>query len=116
MSKRTIRCRMQPPPVMAAQLAATAQAFADACNHVLAYAVKHNVSNNIKLHHACYRDIRAVHELSANLAVRAIRRVNAAMTACRKRKAKPKEFRSTSIDYDARIFDYREKEETVSLT
>ena len=107
---------MQPTPVVVAQLAATARAFADACNHTLAYAVQSGTSNNVKLHHACYRDIRTVHGLSANLAVRAIRRVSAAMTACRKRKRVPKAFAPSSIDYDARIFDYREQDETVSLT
>lgn len=107
---------MQPTPVMAAQLSATVKAFADACNHVLSYAVKNGVSNNVKLHHACYRDIRAAHGLSANLAVRAIRRVAAAMTAAKYRRRVPAAFAPTSIDYDARIFDYREQDEIVSLT
>jgi IS605 OrfB family transposase len=101
---------------MAAQLSATATAFADACNATLAIAVPANVSNNIKLHHLAYGMIRERFKLSANLAVRAVRRVAGAMTAAKKRKQNPVAFRPSSIDYDARIFDYREKDETVSLT
>lgn len=116
MSKRTIRCKMQPTPTMAEQLTATCEAFAAACNSCLTVAVRDDVSNNIKLHHACYASIRADFGLSANLAVRAVRRVSAAMTAAKKRGKQPREFRPTSIDYDARIFAFREQDETVSLT
>ncbi|WP_157679816.1 hypothetical protein [Nitrosococcus watsonii] len=101
---------------MAKQLADTCESFANACNEALAVAVRQNISNNIKLHHACYTDIRKTHGLSANLAVRAIRRVNAAMTRAKRYGGKPRAFRPTSVDYDARIFAFRESDETVSLT
>jgi transposase len=65
---------------------------------------------------ACYTDIRKNHGLSANLAVRAIRRVSAAMTRAKRYGGKPRAFRPTSVDYDARIFAFREGDETVSLT
>lgn len=107
---------MAPTPTMAASLAATCQRFADACNSILATALKDNISNEVKLHHATYYSTRAQFGLSANLAVRAIRRVAAAMTASKRRGKKPGEFRPTSIDYDARIFAFRERDETVSLT
>jgi IS605 OrfB family transposase len=94
----------------------TCETFAWACNAILARAVAEDVSNNVTLHRLVYADIRADYGLSANLVVRAIRRVSAAMHAAQKRKRTPKEFRPTSIDYDARIFDYRERDETVSLT
>lgn len=115
-SKRTICCKMAPTPKMAAQLSATVSAFAEACNTVLGVALPGNTSNNIALHHLTYRMIRKEFSLSANLAVRVIRRVSEAMTAAKRRGGKPSVFRPTSIDYDARIFDYREKDETVSLT
>jgi putative transposase len=94
----------------------TCEAFAWACNAILTVALEHNISNNVKLHRLVYRTIRDDYGLSANLVVRAIRRVSAAIIAAKKRKRTPKEFRPTSIDYDARIFDYRERDETVSLT
>jgi predicted transposase len=101
---------------MAKQLADTCESFANACNDALAVAVQRNISNNIKLHHACYTDIRKNHGLSANLAVRAIRRVSAAMTRAKRYGGKPRAFRPASVDYDARIFAFREGDETVSLT
>lgn len=94
----------------------TCEAFAWACNAILERALAEGISNNVKLHRLVYTDIRAEYGLSANLVVRAIRRVSAAIVAAKKRKRTPKEFRPTSIDYDARIFDYRERDETVSLT
>ena len=116
MSKRAIRCKLSPTPTMAASLSATCTVFADACNAILAVAAETGTSNNIELHHLTYRSTRSKFQLSANLAVRAIRRVSQAMTAWKRRGAQPKSFRPTSIDYDARIFDYRPKDETVSLT
>jgi len=116
MSKRTIRCQMAPTPTMAASLQVTCETFAAACNAILALAVEQHVSNNVTLHHLVYAQIRADFGLSANLTVRAIRRVSAAMHAAKKRTRVPTQFRPTSIDYDARIFDYREADETVSLT
>lgn len=38
------------------------------------------------------------------------------MTAAKRRGGKPQGFQPSSIDYDARIFAFREKDETVSLT
>ena len=116
MSKRAIRCKLSPTTTMAASLSETCVAFAGACNAILAVAIETGTSNNIELHHLAYRSTRNDFKLSANLAVRAIRRVSQAMTAWKARGAQPKGFRPTSIDYDARIFDYRAKDETVSLT
>ena len=103
-SKRAIRCKMSPTPTMAASLSRTCVVFADACNAILATALKTGTSNNLELHRLCYRDTRSQFKLSANLAVRALRRVSQAMTASKTRGGKPSLFRPTSIDYDARIF------------
>jgi putative transposase len=116
MSKRTIRCQMGPTAPMIEALDRTCETFAAACNAILATAVQEGVSNNVTLHRLVYGQIRADFRLSANLVVRAIRRVSAAMHAAKRRKRTPKQFRPTSIDYDARIFGYREADETVSLT
>src|SRR5262245_44248098 len=101
MSKRTIRCKMAPTAPMIEALDRTCETFAWACNAILARALAAGVSNNVKLHRLVYADIRADYGLSANLVVRAIRRVSAAMIAAKKRQRLPKEFRPTSIDYDA---------------
>ena len=63
-----------------------------------------------------YNDIRVLFGLSANLAVRACARVGANRKTA-KQKGKPvKEFKPKSADYDARIFAFREKDWTASLT
>jgi putative transposase len=116
MSKRTIRCQMAPTQPMIEALDRTCEAFAWACNAILERALAEGISNNVKLHRLVYRTIREDYGLSANLVVRAIRRVSAAIHAAKRRQRTPKQFRPTSIDYDARIFDYRERDETVSLT
>jgi IS605 OrfB family transposase len=101
---------------MAEALAATTEAFAGAANVVLAHSRKLKTSNKVKLQHACYREIRKRFGLSANLAIRAIARVAYAVKIAAKRGKSVGTFHATSVDYDARIFDYREKDEAVSLT
>ena len=61
----------------------------------------------------CYREVRDTFGLSANLAIRAIARVCAALKVPERAHSA---FRPTSIDYDARIFSFREWDWTVSLT
>ena len=62
---------------------------------------------------ACYREVRAIFGLSANLAIRAIARVCTALKVPEKTHST---FKPKSIDYDARIFSFRERDWTVSLT
>lgn len=116
METRTICCKLLTTPTMADALHDTSRCFADACNHVLKIAVEEKTHNAIKLHKLCYIEVRELFGLSANLAVRSIRRVVACMTKLKGKRKCPKEFKPKSIDYDARIFSYRERDETVSLT
>ncbi len=91
------------------------KAFADACNYANAQ-VKPGITSKTTIQSQVYQDIRAKFGLSANQAVRVCARVGANRKAA-KLKGKPvKEFRPTSADYDARIFAFREKDWTVSLT
>lgn len=101
---------------MADALKETSERFSDACNHVLNIAFEEKTHNAIKLHKLCYTEIRKLFGLSANLAVRSIRRVVASITNLKGKRKSPKRFKPKSIDYDARIFSYRERDETVSLT
>lgn len=116
MKKRTICCKLLTTPTISDALHDTSKCFADACNYVLKVAIKEKTHNAIKLHNLCYAQVREFFGLSANLAVRAIRRVVSCMTCLKGNRKCPKEFKPKSIDYDARIFSYREKEEAVSLT
>ncbi|MCI0460841.1 MAG: transposase [Gemmataceae bacterium] len=110
---RTIVCKLDPTAKQVAEIEATLQAFAHACNHIVEVSHREQTTNKVILQHACYREVRATFGLSANLTVRAIGRV------CAARKAQDKKhstFAPTSIDYDQRIFSFRESDWTFSLT
>lgn len=104
---RTICCKLDLLPEQADALAATAEAFAKACNYVLAVKAKSGEVSQFGLHKLCYEQVRQRFGLSANLAVRAIARVAAAK--------KGKAFNRASVDYDARLFSFREKDWSFSL-
>jgi IS605 OrfB family transposase len=99
-----------------AALDQTAKAFAEGCGMILEVSRKEKTSNKVKLQHAAYGDVRKKTGLSANLTIRAIARVAYAVKIAAKRGKYVSEFRPTSIDYDQRIFVYRERDESVSVT
>ena len=117
MSTRSIRCRLVTTEHTALALTATCAVFARACNSILASALVHNEFNAIGLQKLVYRQVRDDFPLTANLAVRAIRRVVTALTvSAREKKPLPKKYKPTSVSYDSRIFAYREADETVSIS
>lgn len=107
---------MAPMALQGDTLRNTLRKYALACDAILEVAVREKTSNKVKLQHLAYHDIRKRFDLSANLAVRAIARVCWAVKAAKRKGRAVKRFRPTSIDYDERIFAYRENEEAVSLT
>jgi len=114
--QRTVVCKMNPAPAVADALKDTLEKYALACDAVLVVAVREKTSNKVKLQHLIYHEIRERFGLSANLAVRAIARVAWAIKAAKRKGRSIKNFKPTSIDYDERIFAYRENEEAVSLS
>ena len=116
MQKRTICCKLNTFPQNAEELERTSQVFADACNFVLGIAKQEKVSDAIRLHELCYKQVRALFGLKANLAIRSIRRVSATLTRLKGKRRAPKKFSPKSIDYDARIFSFWEEKEMISLT
>src|SRR5688500_8583434 len=94
---RTIACKLAPTIEQRAELDATLVAFADACNFVAEVARRIHSNNKVEVQHACYAEVRSRFGLSANLAIRAIARVCAALKV--KSKAHST-FEPTSIDYD----------------
>lgn len=110
---RTLACKLTPTPTQRAEIDATLLAFADACNFIADVARREHTTNKVKLQRICYTDVRTRFGLSANLAIRAIARVCAALKI--KTKAHST-FAPTSIDYDQRIFSFREWDWTFSLT
>ena len=111
----TLVCKLHPTPEQVAKIEATLKAFADGCNYAN-QVVKPNVTNKVVIQAQTYEQLRSQFGLAANLAVRVCARV-AANRKTAKAKGKPvRAFQPTSADYDARIFAFREKDWTVSLT
>jgi len=111
----TLVCKLQPTSEQVAKIETTLKAFADACNYAN-QVVKPAITSKRTIQSLVYDQIREKFGLSANLAVRACARVGANRKTA-KAKGKPvKTFKPTSADYDARIFAFREKDWSASLT
>lgn len=110
---RTIVCKLTPSLEQQGEIEVTLTAFACACNAIADVCRALSSTNKVEVQQACYRTIRADFGLSANLAILAIARTCATL----KEKDRPDStFHPTSIDYDARIFSFRESDWTFSLT
>ncbi|BAY64221.1 transposase [Calothrix brevissima NIES-22] len=111
----TLVCKLNPTPQQVAKIEATLKAFADACNYANEQ-VKPQITSKTTIQNLVYQDLRSLFGLSANLAVRACARVGANRKTAKQKNKPVKFFKPTSADYDARIFAFREKDWTVSLT
>jgi IS605 OrfB family transposase len=111
----TIVCKLSPTPEQVNQIDATLQAFADACSYANEIVVAKTTSRTT-IQSLVYQDLRSRFGLSANLAVRVCARVGANRKTAKLKNKPVRAFKATSADYDARIFDFREKDWTVSLT
>ena len=111
----TIVCKIQPTPEQAQKLELTLGAFAMSCNYINT-TVNPKITNKNRIQCCVYKTVRKQFNLPANLAIRACARVasNRKTSALKKRPVKA--FKPTSADYDARVFSYREKDQTVSLS
>lgn len=116
MIARTICCKLLTTPEDNTALQETSEQFAEACNQVLKVAIAEKTANAINLHKLTYGQIRGSCALSANLVVRAIRRVAGAMTKLKGKRKCPRLFTPKSINYDARIFSFWGDREMISLT
>ncbi len=74
------------------------------------------IVNAVKLQSLCYYEIRAHFGLSSNLAQQVCRRVAGARKVAKQKNRPVKAFKAGFVTYDARIFSFREKDWTVSLT
>ncbi|MGY2765856.1 putative transposase [Thermostichus sp. MS-CIW-26] len=119
----TVSCKLKAFPSQAAKLDATMEAFGQALNWVNQNTPE-KIVNAVKLQSLCYYEIRARFGLSSNLArttsrlrdQQVCRRVAGARKVARQRNRPVKEFKRRFVTYDARIFSFREKDWTVSLT
>ena len=107
----TLVCQLNPSPEQIVKLDKVLRAFAEACQYINS-TVSPNITNKNRIQKEVYGTVRQQYGFTANLAVRACARV----AANRKVGNPVQRFRPTSADYDARIFDYREKTQCVSLS
>jgi IS605 OrfB family transposase len=111
----TVSCKLKASQSQAAKLDATMEAFGQALNWVNQNTPE-KIVNAVKLQSLCYYETRARFGLSSNLAQQVCRRVAGARKVARQRNRPVKEFKRRFVTYDARIFSFREKDWTVSLT
>jgi putative transposase len=111
----TVSCKLKVAQSQAAKLDATLEAFGQALNWVNQNTPE-KVVNAVKLQSLCYREIRARFDLSSNLAQQVCRRLAGARKVAQQKNRPVKAFKGGFATYDARIFSFREKDWTVSLT
>lgn len=111
----TIVCKLQPSVEQVSKIEALLKAFADGCNYANQTA-KTGITSKLSIQSQVYQDLREKFQLSANQAVRVCARVGANRKTAKQKNKPVKVFKPTSADYDARIFSFREKDWTVSLT
>ncbi len=111
----TIVCKLHPTDEQASKIDALLQSFSDGCNYANEV-VKSGVTSKTTIQSLVYQDLREKFQLSANQAVRVCARVGASRKTAKQKNKPVKAFKPTSADYDARIFSFREKDWSVSLT
>jgi putative transposase len=111
----TLSCKLRVAEAQAAKLSATLSAFTEALNWVNANTPA-KVVNAIKLQSLCYYELRSRFGLSSNLAQQVCRRVAGSRKGAQRKNRPVKEFKKPFVTYDARIFSFREKDWTVSIT
>ena len=116
MPQKTIICKMNPTEMQANALSKTVTAFTNACNDILQIAIDNQLTNKNKIQAICYHKIKQTHNLSANLVVRAVARTAYALRSAISKGKMVQSFKPSSIEYDERIFEYRERDEQVSIS
>jgi len=119
----TVSCKLKVSQSQAAKLDATMDAFVQALNWVNQNTPE-KVVNAVKLQSLCYYQIRARFGLSSNLArttsrlrdQQVCRRLAGARKVAQQKNRPVKAFERGFATYDARIFSFREKDWSVSLT
>jgi putative transposase len=108
----SVKCKLEVPIELRSEIDRTLQGFADACNQIYEIAKRENCWNTTKLHHKTYKVVREATGLKANHVCQAIRRVIGNAKAVKQ----VHKFRTTSINLDARTFQYLEELQTVGVT
>ena len=111
----TLVRKIQPSDDERVHLEETSRAFADACAYMHAI-IPARITNVMRMQAILYYDVCGRFGLSSSLAQQAFRRVAANRKAARTQGEAVTTFKTTSIQYDQRIFACTERDWTVSLT
>ena len=110
MTSKTIIAHLAVMPTQQAALDATLEAFTRASAEAMAVGRRAETTSNVVIHRLCYRELRAMFGLSANLTVRAI-----AHAARRLKKAGCTE-EPRVVEYDRRTFSLSDNARLLSLS
>jgi hypothetical protein len=111
----TVSCKLGVDAVLAQEIDATLQGFADCCNWINS-TVDPKVTGRLTIHKETYHYCKQTFELPANLICQAIARVSSNRKTAKLKSSPVKKFKPTSAGYDARIFSFNEREWKVKLT
>lgn len=111
----TLVCKIQPSDDEHTHLDETLRMFTDACAWIHAQ-LPARITNVMRMQAMLYYAVRSRFGLSSNLAQQAFRRVAVNRKTAQAQGEKVKGFDATSMQYDQRIFAFRERDWTVSLT
>jgi IS605 OrfB family transposase len=111
----TVSCKIVVTPEQSQKVDNTFMVFAAVCEYVHK-TLPENLTNEIAMQSVIYQDVRAKFGLPSQLAIHAIRRVSGNRKTAKSKGDKVKSFAPTSVTYDIRTFQLREKDWTVSLT
>ncbi|MBV8887364.1 MAG: transposase [Chroococcidiopsidaceae cyanobacterium CP_BM_RX_35] len=111
----TVSCKLGVDEVLAQEIDATLQGFADCCNWINS-TVDAKVTGRLAIHKETYHSCKQTFELPANLVCQAIARVSNNRKTAKLKNSPVKKFKPTSAGYDARIFSFIEHDWTVKLT
>jgi IS605 OrfB family transposase len=103
--KLTLKIKLLPTEEQSNLLIQTIKEANKACNTMSDMAWDNKAFNQFKLHHLCYYEIKATHDLSAQMLVRCISKVADSYKLDKKVKRVFREF--GSITYDSRILTYK---------
>jgi len=111
----TLVCKIQPSAEERTHIDDTLHVFAEACAYIHAQ-LPERITNVMRMQAMLYYGVRQRFGLSSNLSQQAFRRVATNRKAAKSQGEAVKAFDATSIQYDQRIFAFRERDWTVSLT
>jgi putative transposase len=102
----SVKCKLEVPQELRAEIDLTLERFSDACNQILDAAKESKQWNATKLHHIVYHPVKASTGLKANMVCQAIRRVIGNAKAVKQ----VHKFRPTSINLDYQLFKIDKKD------